>query len=57
MKYDQLKLKMKVVDTWFDYWGTGTVTKIFKTRIHIDFYHEGVIIFDIPHLQFLKEKK
>lgn len=56
MKITELKVKDKVKDTWFhDKWGTGTVKKVLKTRVHIDFTLEGLVVFDEPHLQFLEK--
>ncbi len=57
MKYKDIKVGGKVVDTWWRCWGTGTVIQKLKTVIYIDFKHEGVLKFDKPHLIFLEEKK
>jgi len=55
MKYSDIRTGMLVQDTWFDRWGYGTVTKKLKTAIHINFTQKGKVIFDIPHLIFLKK--
>ena len=62
MKIEDMKEKMVVEDTWFSFrtcdehaWGTGVVTKVLKTRVHIDFTYNKGVVYDKPHLQFLKE--
>lgn len=52
-----MKVGKKVHDSWFKRWGNGTVRKIYKNTVHIDFIYEGMVIFDIPHLQFLRTGK
>jgi len=60
MKIENIKVKMRVFDTWFSYhgrepWGSGIVTKVLKTRVHIEFHPYNKQVYDKPHLQFLKE--
>ena len=57
MTYNSMKVGKKVHDSWFKRWGNGTVRKIYKNTVHIDFIYEGMVIFDIPHLQFLRTGK
>ena len=61
MKYEDLKVGMKVEDAIFsspaNTNGTGIVKKILKTRVHIDFYHHKVEVYDLQHLQFLKRAR
>ncbi len=62
MQYAKLRKGMKVQDVWFSYhdgtwsepWGGGVVKKVLKTRVHIEFEFEGNVVYDIPHLQFVK---
>lgn len=46
-----------VEDTWFTYeWGQGTVKRVLKTRIIIDFTIIGTRTFDLEHAsQFLRK--
>lgn len=55
LKYIDVKVGEAVIDTWFPYWGCGIIRKKLKTRIHIDFSSKGMVVFDIPHLQFLEK--
>lgn len=67
MKYEEIRIGMKVKDTWFtdgyvnhkavsvSGWGLGKVIRKLKTAIHIEFSIKGLVIFDIPHLQFLEK--
>ena len=34
--------------------GHGAIKKILKTRVHVEFNHHGVEVYDLQHLQFLK---
>lgn len=66
MTYNEIKTGMIVKDKWFtdsyvDFrgfamqgWGLGKVIKKLKTVIYIRFTYEGLVVFDIPHLQFLE---
>ena len=58
MKYADLKVGMVVEDLIFanstNHRGAGEVKKILKTRVHVDFKHHGVEVYDLAHLQFLK---
>ena len=52
---------MPVQDTWFSFrptpadgWGPGVVTKVLKTRVHVDFRYNKGVVYDLSHLQFLE---
>jgi len=59
MRYEELKLNQKVYDTIFanpaNETGAGVIKKILKTRVHVDFTHHGVEVYDLQHLQFLRQ--
>lgn len=52
MKLEQLKVKQRVYDRWW-YWKVGRVTKVLKTRVHVEF-DNGVAVYDRAHCQFLE---
>lgn len=55
MKFEDCKVGVRVVDTWFAYWGVGVIKKIVGKRVHIQFSAKLLTKeFDIPHLKFLK---
>jgi transcription elongation factor GreA-like protein len=54
MKIEDLKVGNKIYDRWYPGWGVGTVTKILKTRVHIDFSIRGHEVYDESHLQYLE---
>jgi len=59
MKIEDMKVGMRIFDTWFSFhgrdpWGVGKVTKILKTRVHIEFHPYNKLVYDIAHLQFLE---
>ena len=60
MKIKDLKNNMKVRDIWClcnsVQGGIGTIKKILKTRVHIDFYGKKVT-YDFPHVKFLEAVK
>ena len=57
MKITDLKKGMKVSDNWYLDWGTGTVDKILKTRVFINFpYPKGFMKYDESHVQFLSRE-
>ena len=51
----KLKKGSKVRDRWFKCWGVGVVEKVLKTRFHINFNYEGVVVFDKPHAKMFLE--
>lgn len=59
MVIEDIEEFMPVQDTWFSFksdynaWGAGVVTKVLKTRVHVDFRHQGKVVYDKAHLQFL----
>ena len=62
MKIQDFKKGMRVFDTWFSYhgrepWGSGVVTKVLKTRVHIEFHPYNKQVYDKSHLQFLEPVK
>lgn len=54
MKFKDLKIKTKVIDTWFPQWGRGVVKKKLKTVVKIKFRDE-LKTYDRSHCQFLRE--
>ncbi len=58
MKITELKVGMKVYDTWYPSWGTGVVDKILKTRAFINFpYPKNMMKYDEEHTQFLAKSE
>lgn len=58
MKIEDLKVGDKVYDGWYaEEWGVGTVTKLFKTTVHIEFTERGMTIYDKAHVQYLETKE
>jgi len=51
MKVDDLKEGMEVVDRWYPEWGVGTVTKVLKTVVYIDFAVRGPEKYDMSHVR------
>jgi len=56
------KIRQKVYDRWWGWWGHGVVIKALKTRWHIRFPQRGdlrerVLVYDRAHLQFLEPAK
>ena len=55
LKFKDLKLRMKVRDSWYNQnhskedWGTGVIKEILKTRVKILFSKRGEVIFDRAH--------
>jgi hypothetical protein len=47
-----LKAGDKVIDRGYPQQGRGTVIKVLKTRVHIQFPKE-ILVYDTPHYQFL----
>lgn len=48
------KVRMRVYDRWWS-WRTGTITRIYKTRIHVKWHDTGEYwIYDHAHEQFLE---
>ncbi len=43
----------KYYDKLFPSWGIGVCIKILKTRVHIEFPHVGLKIYDKNHYKFL----
>lgn len=68
MKLSECKVGMSIEDAWYPEWGTGIITKVLKTRIHINFLSSearlfckvapgsNAVIYDIPHLKFLEKR-
>lgn len=62
MKLNELKIGMKIVDTWYskkdhkDYWGIGTVQKILKNRVIVNFSNKGIIKYDYMHIRNFTKK-
>ena len=61
MKIKDIEEFMPVQDTWFSFrptpadgWGPGVVTKVLKTRVHVDFRYNKGVVYDLSHLQFLE---
>lgn len=51
---------MEIKDTWFSFhgqepWGSGVVIKVLKTRVHIKYHLQAVLVYDKAHCQFLEE--
>ena len=55
MKHSELKPRQWVYDTIAP-WVPGVVTKVLKTRVHINYGGKNTV-YDIPHLQFLRKLK
>ena len=53
---DDLKVGMKVRDSWYPDWGVGTVTKVLKTVVYIDFTIRGPEKYDKAHVKFLEHE-
>lgn len=53
MNINEFKVGMRISDSWYGYWGTGTVRKVLKTRVVIGFTNGNVMTYDKQHLQFL----
>jgi hypothetical protein len=57
MKFADLKKGQKVFDSWYPNWGTGTVDKILKTHVFVNFpYPKGFMKYDKAHVQFLSRE-
>lgn len=56
MKVADLKEGMKIQDRWYPDWGVGTVTKVLKTVVYIDFTIRGPEKYDKSHVQFLEHE-
>ena len=59
MKIEDIKVGMRIFDTWFSFhgqepWGSGKVTKVLKTRVYIEFHPYNKLIYDKAHCQFLE---
>lgn len=54
MKINELKIGDTVLDSWYHDWGIGTVTKVLKTVVYIDFTVRGKEKYDGSHVKFLK---
>ena len=52
MKFEDLKVGLKVADRWFPQWGVGKVTILLKTRVVIKF-PDGDTTYDKEHVKFL----
>lgn len=71
MKMSELKLKMKVEDTWYNNerggdksWGIGRVVDIKKTKFTVKFSNpdannsgNGLVTYDKSHAQFVRPVK
>ncbi len=53
MRIEDLKVNHKVIDRWWPEWGVGTVTRVLKTVVYIDFAVRGSEKYDKNHIQFL----
>lgn len=53
MKLSEVREGMAVVDRWFPRYGRGKVLKKLKTRVHVSFTEEGLVVYDAAHVQFL----
>lgn len=51
-----MKVGQKVYDRWWPWWGIGKVTKVFKTRVRVEFPNK-TLTYDKAHLQFLEIEK
>lgn len=51
MKIENLKIGDRVIDKWYPEWGVGTVTKVLKTVVYIDFTVRGPEKYDKSHVQ------
>lgn len=62
MKLNELKIGMRIVDTWYskkdhkDYWGIGTVQEILKNRVVVDFSNKGIVKYDNMHIRNFTKK-
>lgn len=54
MTYEDMKIGMKVYDSWWPSWGKGDIIVISKTIVKIKF-KDGIKTYDVPHLRFLGE--
>jgi hypothetical protein len=54
MKKNEIKIGLKVSDTWYGDWGLGIIEKVMKTRFVVKFSNKGLVRYDYPHAQFLK---
>lgn len=54
MKFDELKVGLKVADRWFPQWGMGKVTILLKTRVVVK-YPDGDTTYDKEHVKFLEK--
>jgi hypothetical protein len=53
----KLKIGDKVEDRWFLYYGDGKVVKVMKTRIHVEFSCQGLVIYDMEHAKIFLRRK
>lgn len=55
LRIEDIRRGDKVLDSWWMYWGAGTVIKVLKTRVHVRWWKdEEPIIYDKQHAeQFL----
>lgn len=54
MKIDDMEVGMVVQDSWYPDWGFGTVTKVLKTVVYIDFTVRGKEKYDKEHVRWLE---
>lgn len=57
MKIDDLQVGDEVYDSWYPDWGIGTVTKVLKTVVYIDFTVRGPEKYDKEHVRYLETKE
>jgi hypothetical protein len=57
MKFDELKPKMKVFDTWYPENGPGFILKKTKSTTTVWFANMIVWTYDKGHVQFLERTK
>jgi len=55
MEFNNLKVGSKVKDYFYGKCKTGKVIKKLKTRVHIQYSIDDVLIYDKAHVQFLKK--
>jgi hypothetical protein len=54
MKKNEIKVGLRVKDTWYGDWGYGIIEAVLKTRVKIKFSNIGLVVYDYPHIRFLK---
>jgi hypothetical protein len=58
MNYKNIKINMKIWDSWYSDWGLGVVKTVLKTRFKVKFSNKDrVITYDNAHAQFIEKSK